>query len=86
VIDKVFVVASTCTGLLVLAAPAAVAAPSTASCTGRFFSEHAGLVPGSDFELSVGGFLAPTAGELRAGLGLDISTASRVPERSACDR
>lgn len=83
-IRKGLVVVSTAAGLLVLTAPPAIAGPSTAGCVGQFFSEHAGLVPRSGGEQSVGGFIAPTAREMRSGLGAAISTAARAPDRSDC--
>ncbi len=83
-IGRALVVASTSAVLLVLAAPPAAAAPSTAACTGQFFSDHARLVPDSDGQESVGGFIAFAAHELRAGFGVDISAASRFSDRSAC--
>ncbi len=83
-IGRALVIASTSAVLLVLAALPALAAPSTAACTGQFFSDHARLVLDSDGQESVGGFIAPTVRELRAGFGVDLSTASRFSDRSAC--
>ena len=63
-------------------APAANASPS-ANCIGQFFSEHAGIVPATGGQESVGGFIAPTAREIRREFGMAISSARTFP-RDAC--
>lgn len=83
-IRKALVVGCTAVGLLVLTPPPAIAAPSNAGCIGQFFSEHAGLVPDSGGQESVGGFIAPTARELRSDFGAAISSAARSSDRSDC--
>ena len=61
------------------AGPAQAGAPQSASCIGQFFSEHAGLVPATNGEESVGGFIAPTAQEQRRDFGGAISGATKNP-------
>lgn len=48
-------------------------APSSASCTGQFFSSHAGLVPATGGEESVGGFVSETANQDGRAFGQEIS-------------
>lgn len=64
------------------AAPASASSPA-ASCIGQFFSSHAGLVPATGGEESVGGFISPTAQDLGSEFGAAIS-GSRVLPRSDC--
>jgi hypothetical protein len=65
---------------LALTASALAAVPATASatpsCVGQFFSEHAGSGAAG---VTVGGFIAPTARELRAEFGATISGARELP-------
>jgi hypothetical protein len=58
---------------------AEAAAPSSASCAGQFFSSHAGIVPATGGEESVGGFIAPTARELGRAFGEEISGNRDLP-------
>jgi hypothetical protein len=58
---------------------AQAAAPSSASCIGQFFSSHAGLVPATGGEESVGGFISPTAREDGRAFGQTISGARDLP-------
>ena len=59
--------------------PARAAAPSSASCVGQFFSSHAGLVPATGGEESVGGFISQTAREQGKAFGQEISGARNLP-------
>jgi hypothetical protein len=61
------------------AAPAGAVAPTSASCIGQFFSSHAGIVPATGGEESVGGFISETAQELGTQFGADISGARTLP-------
>ena len=61
------------------ATPAGAVAPTSASCIGQFFSAHAGIVPTTGGEESVGGFISETAQELGAQFGSDISGARTLP-------
>jgi hypothetical protein len=61
------------------AAPAGAVAPTSASCVGQFFSSHAGIVPATGGEESVGGFVAGAAQELGAQYGAEISGARTLP-------
>ncbi len=81
-VKKTAIVALFVSGFLATAA-AANASPS-ASCTGQFFSEHAGIVPATGGQESVGGFIAPTARELGREFGTMISSARTIP-RNDCD-
>jgi hypothetical protein len=54
-------------------------APSSASCTGQFFSSHAGVVPATGGELSVGGFVSVTAREDGRAFGQEISGGRDLP-------
>jgi hypothetical protein len=51
-------------------------APTSASCTGQFFSSHAGS--GAE-GVTVGGFISPTAGELGRDFGQTIAGARELP-------
>ena len=58
---------------------AQAAAPSSASCVGQFFSAHAGIVPATGGELSVGGFISGAAREGGRAFGQEISGARDLP-------
>jgi hypothetical protein len=68
-----------------IAAPvsAQAAAPSSAGCAGQFFSAHAGIVPATGGEESVGGFVSETARQDGGAFGQQISGARDLP-REAC--
>jgi hypothetical protein len=51
-------------------------APTSASCTGQFFSSHAGS--GAE-GVTVGGFISPTARELGRDFGQTIAGARELP-------
>ena len=51
-------------------------APASASCTGQFFSSHAGS--GAE-GVTVGGFISPTARELGRDFGQTIAGARELP-------
>jgi hypothetical protein len=55
-------------------------APTTAGCTGQFFSSHAGSATEG---VTVGGFVSVTAQELGADFGQTIAAARDLP-REAC--
>jgi hypothetical protein len=58
---------------------AQAAAPSSASCVGQFFSAHAGIVPATGGELSVGDFISGAAREGGRAFGQEISGARDLP-------
>ncbi len=62
---------------------AAGAASTKAGCVGQFFSQHAGLVPATGGEESVGGLIRGAAQELSRDFGDAISGATSNP-RNAC--
>jgi hypothetical protein len=66
-----------------VASSAQAAAPASASCAGQFFSSHAGIVPATGGEESVGGFVSETAREDGRGFGQEIS-GSRDLARDDC--
>lgn len=70
--------------VLLVPAGNAWGASSSASCAGQFFSSHAGIVPATGGEESVGGFVSGTAQELRSDFGQEISRGARIPTRSDC--
>jgi hypothetical protein len=51
-------------------------AQTSASCTGQFFSSHAGS---GAVGITVGGFIGPTAQELRRDFGQTIAAARELP-------
>jgi len=60
----------------VLAGSGLASAPISAGCTGQFFSSHAGS---GAVGVTVGGFVSPTAQELRADFGQTIAGARERP-------
>jgi hypothetical protein len=64
------------------AASAQAAAPSAAGCAGQFFSSHAGIVPASGGEESVGGFVSETAGEDGRAFAQAISGSRDLPREN----
>jgi hypothetical protein len=64
--------------LFVPVASASAVAPASASCTGQFFSSHAGLGATHSGE-TVGSFISVTARELRGDFGATISGARDLP-------
>ena len=58
---------------------AQAAAPSSAGCVGQFFSSHAGIVPATGGEESVGGFVSVTAREDGRAFGQEISSGRDLP-------
>lgn len=59
-------------------------APSSADCTGQFFSSHAQIVPETDGELSVGGFVSETASGTGTDFGQEISDSRSLPRNDCC--
>jgi hypothetical protein len=64
----------------VFAGPGSASAPTTPSCTGQFFSSHAGSATEG---VTVGGFVSVTAQELGADFSQTIAAARDLP-REAC--
>ena len=60
----------------VLAGTGSASAPTSANCTGQFFSSHAGS--GAE-GVTVGGFVSPTAMELGADFGQTIAAGRELP-------
>lgn len=60
----------------VLVGSGAASAPTSASCTGQFFSSHAGS--GAE-GVTVGGFVSPTAQELGRDFGQTIAAGRELP-------
>ena len=58
---------------------AQAAAPSSADCLGQFFSSHAGIVPATGGEESVGGFVSVSVRESEQPPGQEISGVTRAP-------
>jgi hypothetical protein len=61
------------------AGSAQAAAPPSASCAGQFFSSHAGIVPATGGEESVGGFVSATARDDGQAFGQEISGGRNLP-------
>jgi hypothetical protein len=59
-----------------LAGSGSASAPVAESCTGQFFSSHAGSATQG---VTVGGFISETAQELRADFGQTIASARELP-------
>jgi hypothetical protein len=72
--SRVSLAALVAAGLLAGSAPAA--APTSAGCTGQFFSSHAGSPTEG---VTVGGFVSLTARELGADFGQTIASARQLP-------
>lgn len=66
-----------------VAAPgsAQAAAPSSANCVGQFFSSHAGIVPATGGEESVGGFLSVSVRESEQPPGQEVSRVTEAPRQ-----
>ena len=75
----VVVVATAGMGLGLSGPASAAGAPSAASCTGQFFSSHAGLAAEHTEPRNVGAFISPTARELGREYGCTISSARNLP-------
>jgi hypothetical protein len=78
-ISRACAVTALAIGLVVAPAAAATAAPTSASCTGQFFSAHAGLAAQHGEPRNVGEFVSATARELGAEFGASISGARDLP-------
>ena len=65
--------------MLAATGSAQAAAPSSASCSGQFFSSHAGIVPATGGEESVGGFVSETASDDGRSFGQEISGSRDLP-------
>jgi hypothetical protein len=64
-----------------VAAPgsAQAAVPSSANCVGQFFSSHAGIVPATGGEESVGGFISVSVRESEQPPGQEVSGVTQAP-------
>ena len=70
----------TVAGVLLSMSPSALAvAPPSASCTGQFFSAHAGLAAEHTEPRNVGEFTSGAARELGSDFGATISAARDLP-------
>ena len=58
---------------------AQAAAPTSASCLGQFFSSHAGIVPATGGEISVGSFVSVSVRESEVPPGQQISVVAQAP-------
>jgi len=58
---------------------AQAAAPSSADCVGQFFSSHAGIVPATGGEESVGGFVSVSVRESEQPPGQEVSGVTQAP-------
>ena len=58
---------------------AQAAAPTSASCLGQFFSFHAGIVPATGGEISVGSFVSVSVRESEVPPGQQISVVAQAP-------
>lgn len=58
---------------------AQAAAPSSANCLGQFFSSHAGIVPATGGEESVGGFVSVSVRESEQPPGQEVSGVAHRP-------
>jgi hypothetical protein len=58
---------------------AQAAAPSSANCLGQFFSFHAGIVPATGGEISVGSFVSVSVRESEQPPGQEISGVAHRP-------
>jgi len=76
---RVVAVIAGVTGVMAATGSAQAAAPSGASCVGQFFSSHAGLVPATGGEESVGGFVSETARADGQAFGQEISGGRNLP-------
>ena len=61
---------------------AQAAAPSRANCLGQFFSSHAGIVPATGGEESVGGFVSVSVRESEVPPGQQISAVTQAPREN----
>ena len=76
---RIGAVTATVAVVMVATASAQAAAPSSASCAGQFFSSHAGIVPATGGEESVGGFVSETAHQDGQTFGQTISGSRDLP-------
>jgi hypothetical protein len=58
---------------------AQAAAPTSANCLGQFFSSHAGIVPATGGEISVGGFVSVSVRESEVPPGQQVSAVGHAP-------
>jgi hypothetical protein len=58
---------------------AQAAVPSSANCIGQSFSSHAGIVPATGGEISVGGFVSVSVRESEQPPGQEVSAVTQAP-------
>ena len=76
---KVTVVIAGIVACIAATGSAQAAAPTSASCLGQFFSFHAGIVPATGGEESVGGFVSVSVRESEVPPGQQISVVAQAP-------
>jgi hypothetical protein len=73
------VIAGIVAAVAAMGSAAQAAAPSSADCLGQFFSSHAGIVPATGGEESVGGFVSVSVRESEVPPGQQISAVTQFP-------
>jgi hypothetical protein len=58
---------------------AQAAAPTSANCIGQSFSSHAGIVPATGGEITVGGFVSVSVRESEQPPGQEVSAVTQAP-------
>ena len=76
---RVMVVIAGIAAALAATGSAQAAAPSSANCLGQFFSSHAGIVPATGGEESVGGFISVSVRESEQPPGQEVSGVTQAP-------
>ena len=73
------VIAGIAAALAATGSSAQAAAPSSADCLGQFFSSHAGIVPATGGEISVGSFVSVSVRESEVPPGEQVSGVAHAP-------
>ena len=76
---RVMVVTAGIAAAVATAGSAQAAAPSSANCVGQFFSSHAGIVPATGGEESVGRFISVSVRESEQPPGQEVSGVTQAP-------
>ena len=76
---RVMVVTAGIAAAVAATGSAQAAAPSSANCLGQFYSSHAGIVPATGGEESVGGFVSVSVRESEVPPGQQISAVTQAP-------
>ena len=63
----------------VLVGSGSASAPTSANCLGQFYSSHAGIVPATGGEISVGSFVSVSVRESEVPPGQQISAVTQFP-------